>query len=113
MTNIFSIVADQKQVVISVNSIWFTGFAIIVYGFILIKFLNWIFGEHNDGKETNSLEAYIKRLEEALYESLALNMNWASNADASDLEYYSEHRRVINKAKEVLKLSKNPEMHNI
>ena len=48
MTNIFSIVADQKQVVISVNSIWFTGFAIIVYGFILIKFLNWIFGEHNE-----------------------------------------------------------------
>lgn len=48
MTNIFSIVADQKQVDISVNSIWFTGFAIIVYGIILIKFLNWIFGEHNE-----------------------------------------------------------------
>jgi hypothetical protein len=56
---------------------------------------------------------YIKKLEEALYESLALNMNWTSNADTSDLEYFSEYKRVINKAKETLKLSKNSNMHNI
>lgn len=39
MTNIFSIVADQKQVVISVSSIWFTGFVIIAFGLILYKIL--------------------------------------------------------------------------
>lgn len=64
-------------------------------------------------QEVKHMEAYIKQLEEALYESLALNLNWTSNANASDLEYYSECKRVIKQAKEVLKLSKNPEMHNI
>ena len=56
---------------------------------------------------------YIEKLEEALYESLALNLNWTSNAEASDLEYFSEYQRVIKQAKETLKLSKNPYMHNI
>jgi hypothetical protein len=64
-------------------------------------------------EEVKLMDAYIKQLEEALYESAALNLNWMSNADASDLEYYSEYKRVINKAKEALKLSKNPVMHNI
>ena len=50
MTNIFSIVADQKQVVISVNSIWFTGFAIIACGLVLYKFLVWIDQGNNDNE---------------------------------------------------------------
>ena len=56
---------------------------------------------------------YIKKLEEALYESLALNLNLVSTALKSDLEYYSEYAVVIKQAKEALKLSKNPKMHNI
>jgi len=56
---------------------------------------------------------YIKKLEEALYESLALNLNWTSNADASDLEFYSEYKSVIKQAKEALKLSKNPRMYDL
>lgn len=64
-------------------------------------------------QEVKLMEAHIKQLEEALYESLALNLNWTSNADASDLEYYSEYKGVIKQAKEALKLSKNPLMHNI
>jgi hypothetical protein len=55
---------------------------------------------------------YIKKLEEALFESLALNLNWTSNADASDLEYYSEYKAVIKQAKEALKLSQDPMMFN-
>ena len=58
-------------------------------------------------------QEYIKKLEEALYESLALNINWVSTTDASDLEYYSEYAAVIKQAKEALKLSQNPNMHNI
>ena len=56
---------------------------------------------------------YIKQLEEALYESLALNLNWISTTTKSDLEFYSEHQAVIKQAKEVLKLSKNPKMHDL
>ena len=56
---------------------------------------------------------YIKKLEEALYESLALNLNWISTTTKSDLEFYSEHQVVIQQAKEVLKLSKNPKMHDL
>jgi hypothetical protein len=39
MTNIFSIVADQKQVIISMNSIWFTGVALIVAAFLFYRFI--------------------------------------------------------------------------
>ena len=56
---------------------------------------------------------YIKKLEDALYDSLALNINWVSTALKSDLEYYSEYAAVIKQAKETLKLSKNRKMHNI
>ena len=58
-------------------------------------------------------QEYIKKLEEALYESLALNINWVSTTTTSDLEYYSEYAAVIKQAKEALKLSKNPKMQNI
>jgi|APGre2960657404_1045060.scaffolds.fasta_scaffold189988_2 hypothetical protein len=54
---------------------------------------------------------YIKKLEEALSESLSLNINWTGDASDEDLNYYSEHRAVIKQAKETLKLSKNPNMH--
>ena len=56
---------------------------------------------------------YIKKLEEALYESLALNLNWISTAVKSDLEFHSEYAAVIKQAKETLKLSKNPKMHDL
>ena len=56
---------------------------------------------------------YIKKLEEALYESLELNINWATTALFSDLEFHSEYEEVIKQAKETLKLSKNKKMHNI
>ena len=56
---------------------------------------------------------YIKKLEEALYESLALNLNWVSTALYSDLEFHSEYAAVIKQAKEALKLSKNPKMHDL
>jgi len=56
---------------------------------------------------------YITKLEEALYESLALNLNWISTTETSDLVYYSEYKAVIKQAKEVLKLSQNPRMHNV
>lgn len=39
MTNIFSIVSDTKQVVITVNSIWATGLTIILLGFLFYKFI--------------------------------------------------------------------------
>ena len=58
-------------------------------------------------------QEYIKKLEEALYESLALNINWVSTTTKSDLEFYSEHQAAIKQAKEVLKLSKNPKMHDL
>lgn len=64
-------------------------------------------------QEVKLMEAHIKQLEEALYVSLALNLNWISTTDASDLEYYSEYKRVIKQAKKALKLSKNPAMHDI
>lgn len=64
-------------------------------------------------QEVKSMEAYIKQLEEALYDSLALNINWVSTALYSDLEFHSEYQIVIKRAKEALKLSKNPMMHNI
>ena len=56
---------------------------------------------------------YIEKLEEALYESLALNLNWISTAVKSDLEFHSEYAAVIKQAKETLKLSKNPKMHDL
>ncbi len=56
---------------------------------------------------------YIKQLEEALYESLALNINWVSTALKSDLEYHSEYAAVIKQAKEALKLSQNPKMYDL
>ena len=56
---------------------------------------------------------YIKKLEDALYKSLALNINWVSTTLYSDLEFHSEHEEVIKQAKETLKLSKNKRMHNI
>lgn len=58
-------------------------------------------------------QEYIKKLEEALYESLALNLNWISTAVKSDLEFHSEYAAVIKQAKETLKLSKNPKMHDL
>lgn len=39
MTNIFSIVADQKQIIITVNSIWFIGFVLIVAAILMYRFL--------------------------------------------------------------------------
>lgn len=56
---------------------------------------------------------YIKKLEKALYDSLALNINWVFTALYSDLEFHSEYEEVIKQAKETLKLSKNQKMHNI
>ena len=32
---------------------------------------------------------YIKKLEEALFESLSLNINWTEDASDEDLNYYS------------------------
>ena len=58
-------------------------------------------------------QEYIKKLEEALYESLALTLNWVSTALKSDLEFHSEYAAVIKQAKEALKLSKNPKMHDL
>ena len=58
-------------------------------------------------------QEYIKKLEEALYESLALNINLVSTALKSDLEFHSEYAAVIKQAKETLKLSKNPKMHDL
>ena len=55
---------------------------------------------------------YIKKLEEALFESLSLNINWTEDASDEDLNYYSEYRAVIKQSKETLKLSKNPKMHD-
>ena len=37
MTNIFSIVADPNQVVITVNNIWFTAAVLIFAAFIVYK----------------------------------------------------------------------------
>jgi hypothetical protein len=68
--------------------------------------INKAIAEHLSDKE------YIKKLEEALSESLSLNINWTEDASDEDLNYYSEHRAVIKQAKETLKLSKNPNMHN-
>ena len=56
---------------------------------------------------------YIKKLEEAIYYSLALNLNWVSTALKSDLEYHSEYAAVIKQAKEALKLSQNPKMYDL
>ena len=56
---------------------------------------------------------YIKKLEKALYDSLALNINWVSTALYSDLEFHSEYEEVIKQAKETLKLSQNPNMQYI
>ena len=58
-------------------------------------------------------QEYIKKLEEALYESLALNLNWISTAVKSDLEFHSEYAAVIKQTKEALKHSKNPKMHDL
>ena len=58
-------------------------------------------------------QEYIEKLEDALYKSLALNINWVSTALKSDLEFHSEYEEVIKQAKETLKLSKNKKMHNI
>lgn len=58
-------------------------------------------------------QEYIEKLEEALYESLALNINWASTAEPSDLEYYSEYKKVISNARNTLKYSKNKMRHDI
>jgi hypothetical protein len=64
-------------------------------------------------QEVKLMEAYIKQLEDALYDSLALNLNWVSTALKSDLEYHSEYAAVIKQAKKALKLSKNPKMHDL
>ena len=64
-------------------------------------------------QEVKLMEAYIKQLEEALYESAALNINWAEDASDEDLNYYTEYRGVIKQAKEALRLSKNPNINSI
>ena len=64
-------------------------------------------------QEVKLMEAYIKQLEEALYESAALNINWSEDASDEDLNYYTEYRGVIKQAKEVLRLSKNPNVNSI
>jgi len=43
-----------------------------------------------------------KILREALEESYALNQNWVSTAEPSDLEYYSEYKTVLAQAKSAL-----------
>ena len=37
MTNIFSIVSDTKQIVITVNAIWATGLILLMLGFLFYK----------------------------------------------------------------------------
>jgi len=64
-------------------------------------------------QEVKLMEAYIKQLEEALYESAALNINWSEDASDEDLNYYTEYRAVIKQAKEALRLSKNPNVNSI
>lgn len=49
-----------------------------------------------------SKDARIKELEEALGESLALNINVFSDAETETCSYYSEHKSVIKRAKEAL-----------
>lgn len=48
------------------------------------------------------LERETAKLMEALEESLALNINVFSDADAETCSYYSEHRNVIKQAKKAL-----------
>lgn len=48
------------------------------------------------------LERETAKLREALEESLALNINVFSDADAETCSYYSEHRNVIKQAKKAL-----------
>lgn len=47
-------------------------------------------------------DARIKELEEALEESLALNINVFADADTETCSYYSEHKAVIKQAKKAL-----------
>jgi hypothetical protein len=54
---------------------------------------------------------YIKKLEEALYESFMLNLNFICGTSPRDIDrFYSEYRYVVKQATEALKLSKNPKM---
>lgn len=59
-------------------------------------------------QEVKLMEANIKRLEEALNESLYLNLDLISATrpfGMSELDHFSEYSNVIDKAKEALKLS--------
>lgn len=52
------------------------------------------------------LERERDELLAALEESLALNMNWTSEAEPDVLEYYSEYKAVIKQAKEAIAKAK-------
>jgi hypothetical protein len=54
---------------------------------------------------------YIKKLEEALYESFMLNLSFICGTSPRDKDrFYSEYRYVVKQATEALKLSKNRKM---
>jgi len=57
---------------------------------------------HKLENELNKANDRIKILEEALHESLALNINWSEEADVESLLYYSEYRAIIKQGKEAL-----------
>lgn len=56
----------------------------------------------NDYVPKADQSAYIKRLEDALAASLALNINWSSEAETEMLSYFSEYKDVIKQTKEAL-----------
>jgi len=49
--------------------------------------------------EIEELRERVEELEEALYESAALNINWSETAESEDLAFFSEYRAVIAQAK--------------
>jgi len=61
---------------------------------------------HVSADFARGLERELAAAEAALTESLALNMNWVADAEPEDLAYYSEYKRVIKQAQEVLKKPK-------
>ncbi len=52
--------------------------------------------------ELAEAKADLSVTRDALYESHALNINWSKTAEASDLEYFSECRKVMKRAESVL-----------
>lgn len=52
--------------------------------------------------DNKRLRERVNELRDALEESLALNINWSSEAEPEVLAYYSEYRRVIKQANAAL-----------